>query len=737
MNAVGGEATLPEEDVFRFVEEAPIPPLRGDLKVVALSMRGRRTYVVKDPAALKYFRWGEREYHLASLLDGRRTAGALLEEVQGAFPSTPFNEEDLRKMINQFLGAGLLQTDGRVARLLYLNTRDQTKKAIRRKSWLTVPGKIIMFRIPLFDPDLLLLRLNRHLGFMWRWPAAFVLLSMLLGAGWLVASDAANLATRMPDLFGWQNLVIMWFVLIAVKVVHEFGHGLACKHFGGEVHEMGAIFIVFSPFLFCNASDSWTLSEKWKRLVVTFGGIYFELFLAAVGAVLWVLTPPGLFNQIAFNVMIVCSIVTIFFNANPLMKFDGYYALSDFLEMPNLKERGDRTLVSRSAGVFTGGAGVIRDPMADTMKWTIITYAVASYAWTIFVAYNILQIIGVLLEPAGLDRLAQSTAAVTLLAGILAPPIMIGLHILKTARADDSGQVRRRALISGMIAAFLLAVVFSIPASINVRSACVIDADNRARVTAATAGFIREVSVQDGQQVARGEVLARLENPPLEVELESLRHRLSAIRLEESTVIHEGTAAGASEARSVRRQFEAAEAKAATDVAALELIAPVSGVVIGRDLREKAGTLLRRGDLFCEILPEGPMQALVALNEDDAGLVQAGQKVVFKLRSLPDRTFRGEVLSVDVAPARELPHQSLGEQAGGTVPSVLVPDTNPDSSRAIPAHAIYQARVAVDNFDGVLRPGMSGRIKIECGTKPFGQALWRKVTTMIRTDFRL
>lgn len=735
MNASAAQESTVEE-LYRFSEEVPVPALRGDLKITPILMRGRHMYFVKDPVALKYLRWGEREYHLAMLLNGQRRGPELIDAMQRAFPTTNFGEEDLHRIVNQLLGAGLLKTDGRIARLLYSKTRSHTQETLRKKRWLTLPGKIIMFKVTLFDPDLLLLRLNRQLGFMWSWPAVAVLLGMLAGAAWLVTSDTTNLASRMPDLLGWQNLVIMWFVLIAVKVVHEFGHGLACKHFGGEVHEMGAVFIVFSPFLFCNASDSWMLPEKWKRLVVVSGGIYFELFLAAVGAALWVLTPPGLANQIAFNVMLVCSIITIFFNANPLMKFDGYYALSDLLEMPNLKERGDRTLVSKMSAFFSGTSQV-PDPLADSMKATIMIYAVASYAWMLFITYNILQLIGTLLEPAGLDRMAQSMAAITLTAGLLTPPVLVGLNVVKAARTDVSGTVRRRTLITGGLVAVILTALLSWPVPVAVRGACVIDGENRMRVTAGTAGFIRSVAVRDGDRVAAGDVLARLENPPLATEAASLRLRLQAVELEESAAWQRGSSSAGSGLRALRRQFQAAVDKAETDMAGLELRAPAAGVVLGRELRTKIGALLRRGELFCEILPEGPLHAVVALPEADAGLVEAGQLVAFRLRSLPGQTFNGQVLSVDMAPVRELPHQSLGEQAGGTIPSVLAAGTGSEVTRALPAQVIYQARVAVKNPGEALRPGMSGRLKIDCGRKPLGATIWRKLSSMIRTDFRL
>jgi putative peptide zinc metalloprotease protein len=725
----------PAEEMFNFSEEKPVLALRKDLKITPITMRGRRMYFVKDPIALKYFRWGEREYHLAMLLDGKRRGHELIEAMARTFPADRSGKEEVERIVNQLLGAGLLKTDGHVARLLERKTRDHVRQAARRKRWLTLPGKVIMFKVTLFDPDLLLLRLSRHLRFLWSWQASAVLLAMLAAAAWLVTSDAANLGARMPDLLGWQNILIMWLVLLAVKVVHEFGHGLACKHFGGEVHEMGAMFIVFSPFLFCNASDSWMLPEKWKRLVVVFGGIYFELFLAAVGAALWVLTPPGLVNQIAFNVMLVCSVVTIFFNANPLMKFDGYYALSDLLEMPNLKERGDRTLISRSSELLSGVAAP-PDPLARSMEKTLIFYAVASYAWMLFMAYNILVLLGGLLEPVGLDRLAQSTAGITLLAGLLAPPVMVGMTVMKSVRSDATGQASRRSLLTIALVLAVLAASFAWPVPVSVRSACVIDGENRVRVTAATQGFLEPVTIHDGTKVTQGDLLARLNNPALERELESTRLRLRIAQLEESKALQQaGGATGG--VRAVRRQLEAALAKAESDVAGLELRAPVTGVVVGSHLAEKQGTLLRRGDLFCEIVPEGPLQAVVALNEGEAGLVKEGQRVSFRLHSLASQTFHGRVLEVDTAPVRELPHQSLGQQAGGTIPSVLSAPEAPEQARALPAEVIYRARIAVDNTGEALRPGMSGRIKIECGRSPLGKELWRRFITMIRADFRL
>ena len=731
----GDQGKLPE---FTFRREANVPALRRDLKIIRVSFRLRKAWVVKDPLALQYYRWGEREHRLAMSLDGKRSLSQITEDLRKTHPEMRVEKSDLQTTLNLFLLTGLLQTEATAARQLHENVKQRKAARLRKTKWLGIASKLITFKITLFDPDLLLLRMSRRISFIWSRGALFVLLAMMALSAWLLFSDAGQLTERMPDILGWQNLLILWLVMIAVKVVHEFGHGLSCKHYGGEVHEMGAMFILFSPFLFCNATDSWTFREKKQRLIVTFGGIYLELFLAAVAAALWVLTPPGLFNQVCFNVMLVCSVMTIFFNVNPLMKFDGYYALSDLLEIPNLKERGDKALVSRVAGFFTGGEGVLRDPLVESTKGIVLTYALASYAWTFTMAYNILWVIGGMLQPYGLDRLAQSVAGLVLLVGIVAPPFMVAMHIKHLFKGDESGGLKRRVLRRGMLAALVLAAVLNIPLPVHIRSACAIDSAHRVRVTASVDGYIRKVAVEDGQQVKTGEVLGVLENPRLEIQLATLESETLAVRTQFDVAAQQGDKSNLSSLRGLAAQLEAAMAKMRQDAQGLKLQSPVDGQVIGRDFSMMEGHLLRRGELFCEVIPEGPLVVVVALDELSAGKVGLGQKAEFKLRSLPGASFHGSVLSVEAAPSTTFPHEALGQHAGGTVPSTMTASQTPGgSAQAMPTGTIYKARVAIDNPDGILRPGMSGRLRIDCGKRPLGKIMWDGITSMIRTDFRL
>src|SRR5206468_11742270 len=146
-----------------------------------------------------------------------------------------------------------------------------------------------------------------------------------------------------------KNWIYLGGTLAITKVIHEFGHGLSCKHFGGECHEMGVMLLVMTPCLYCNVSDSWMLPNKWHRAAIGAAGMYIELVMASIATFLWWFSEPGLLNNVCLAVMFVCSVTTLVFNANPLMRYDGYYILADLLEIPNLRQKAGQVL-SRTLG---------------------------------------------------------------------------------------------------------------------------------------------------------------------------------------------------------------------------------------------------------------------------------------------------------------------------------------------------------------------------------------------------
>src|SRR5437660_1391675 len=227
-----------------------------------------------------------------------------------------------------------------------------------------------------------MLRYTRWIFTWWFFAAS---LGLMASAIVLILTHFATFYKNLPEyheFFQWNRMLYLWIALGIVKVIHEFGHGISCKAFGGECHEMGALFLCLSPCLYCNVSDSWTLPSKWRRIIISFAGIYVELVIAALATWVWWNSPDGsMIANVSLCVMVLCSVSTFVFNANPLMRFDGYYIMADWLEIPNLRDRCNKYLKNIFFD-YCLGIEVPPEPyMTLNRRILFLTYAVAAYIY--------------------------------------------------------------------------------------------------------------------------------------------------------------------------------------------------------------------------------------------------------------------------------------------------------------------------------------------------------------------
>jgi putative peptide zinc metalloprotease protein len=260
--------------------------LRRDLVIEAQKYEGRTYHVVKDPVSLRYYRLKDNEYFLLQYLDGKHTLEEAQKEYEIRYRPDRLKLEDVEAFGQQLINAGLAQNESpRAGKQLF----DQRKKR-RRSEWMQTLTNILYIKLPIFDPDWLLKRMLRWVG--WIFSFTFFLLSvaLMLSAAGLVATHFETFRSKLPEqhiFFRFQTIAYMWAALGAVKIIHEFGHGLSCKVFGGEVHEMGALLLCLSPALYCNVSDAWTLPNKWHRIIISAAGIYVELVIASIATFVW------------------------------------------------------------------------------------------------------------------------------------------------------------------------------------------------------------------------------------------------------------------------------------------------------------------------------------------------------------------------------------------------------------------------------------------------------------------
>ncbi len=292
--------------------------LRPDVEITEQMQRGEKCYVIKDPLSLRYFRISELEHSVASLMDGANTVDDICSKIAERTGGLQIPKETIADFAVTLRRANLLaNTFPDDARVLY-----RTMKVRRKMLGLRHKIKNILYvKIPLVDPDKFLTRTYSCVSFVFTWGFMVVAAIVFLLAARIVTGEWDRLVGGLEGLLTLENLFYFWFLFIAVKVIHELGHAYTCKHYGGEVHEMGLLFLVLTPCLFTNVSDAWTFKKGRAKFFTSFAGIIIELFLAALAALVWAATfeYPGLVHELSYKIMILCSITSILFNGNPLM----------------------------------------------------------------------------------------------------------------------------------------------------------------------------------------------------------------------------------------------------------------------------------------------------------------------------------------------------------------------------------------------------------------------------------
>ena len=369
---------------------------------------------MKDPVSLRYFHLGETEMFLFQLLKRPRTCQELKERFEGAFPPKRIAVEQIVDFCARLHAHHLLVADG-AGQAAVLRQRSERR---RRDSALNSLFGLLAIRLPgvCAEPWLARLAWLGRILFSRSFALAALLVSLL--AALLLFGRAGEFVRELPTLQSLaQPRILGYFLLtmIAVKVFHELGHALACRRFGGECHEMGVMLLAFTPCLYCDVSDSWMFASRWQRIVVALAGIYVELLVASLAAILWFFSEPGLVHTISLYIIVTCTVSTIIINGNPLLRYDGYYVLSDLLGIPNLDEQSRRALwepVSRWISRRDGPA----EPLDANRCWLAL-YAAAAAVYRLAVLGFILWFLHHLLTQNHLRPLAD-ILAVTVLGGV-------------------------------------------------------------------------------------------------------------------------------------------------------------------------------------------------------------------------------------------------------------------------------------------------------------------------------
>ncbi|MFN4258701.1 MAG: site-2 protease family protein [Gemmataceae bacterium] len=724
--------------------------LRPDLEILPHRYEGKTFYIVKDPVSLRYYRFKEQERFLLGLMDGEHTLEDAQKEFEKRFRPERLTLEDLEAFGQQLLTVGLAHNESpQAGKQLF----DRRKKRLRRE-WTATLTNILYIKIPLIDPDRLLVRMLPWLW--WIFTPLFFAASVLfmLSAVFLVATHFDTFMEKLPsyqEFFRFKTVVYLWIALGIVKVIHEFGHGLSCKAFGGEVHEMGFLLLCLSPCLYCNVSDAWTMPNKWYRIIISFAGIYVELVIAALATFIWWYTPSQPFiNNLALSLMVVCSVSTVVFNGNPLMRFDGYYILADWLEIPNLRDRSNRFLKNL---VLEKCLGVETQPepyMALNRRILFVTYAVVSYIYRWVITFSILYFLYSFLKPYKLQSISAMLALAALGSLIGWPLYRFAQGLHKRGRLPDMKKARVSVTVAGLVGLLLFFFLVPLPVS-RVRETALVQLQPEAITHVYVpypGGMLEYLPIRYGQQVEKQEIIARFRNIGLENELEDartqqyIRHQqILAYRSEiDKTPNRDRRAQLEVALRSVEGELEIYQARVTNleeRLRGLVVRAPVAGVILNPPHLDEVGKLWDKDveTPLCGIADPNQLRVLMPVSPADFRLlkedVELARKtndgelaVTIRVQGQGSHTCRGMIAYLPESEAREVP-LALTTRGGG--PLAVKP--SPDPKQLVPQTQQYLVAINFLEPDLALCPGTLAQVKVHCRWRTAAWWVWRKIAS--------
>jgi putative peptide zinc metalloprotease protein len=724
--------------------ETRILPIRRrvDLSCREQHIGGSRYWHIKDPVSLRYYQLSPEEHAVLMMLDGTVSLQEVRRRFEIEFAPQRLSLPQVQSFLAMLHSSGLVISDSPgQAQILVSRTNSQRSQHLLKQF-----SNVLAIRFRGFDPHRFLNWLVPRTRFLFAPWCVTICVGLMLTAGVLAAVRADTLFARLPhfhEFFGATNLLLLAATLAVTKVLHELGHAVSCRHFGGECHEMGVMLLVLTPCLYCNVSDAWMMPSRWQRIVISAAGIYIELLLSSICLFMWWFSVPGAFNSLCLNVVFVCSVNTLLFNGNPLLRYDGYYILADLVEIPNLRQQAGALFRNWMSIWFLDTELANRRLLPQRRKAFLATWHVASWLYRLLVIWGIMWFVHRVLDPYGLEPLVVVLAALTA-AGMFLSPLVSLVNLLTSpfwSRTVNWPRFRIRTLfVFGLIGGGLM-----IPFPFSVRTPAVIRPENARSVFVQQEGTLLW-TIAPGMPVERNQKLATIQNRSLDrtiVKLEGdvalLEQRLENFanrRLRDGDTVD--ALIPATQERLQEKQDELQHRFA--DRERLILRAPIAGVVIppasiprakqqttqstelprwsGSPLdKANIGTTLATGTELCLIGKPDHFEAIIAIDQGDVEFVVTGQKVELLIDHVAEEILTGEIVDVaeidlDVAPRELIEHDEF--------PTRLDADGIPR-----PLATAYQARVRLDPVASQLIVRATGLAKIHSHPQSAGQRLLR------------
>ncbi len=655
-----------------------VATVRSELDVSRQVFRDGPGYVVRDPISFKTLRLDPEDYQVLVALREDRSLSETFDALVADGVLSQDDEEDFYAFVLNLHRQGMLS--------LPVNDADSLYARFERRRRLEARAKILGFlflRVPLVNPDLFLDRTVRFVAPLFTRNALIAWALLMLAALGVAIARWSDLTAPVLAMISGDRLILLWFTLIALKVIHEFGHAYACKIFNGKVPEMGAFFILFTPCAYVDATDSWSFPSRTRRIIVALAGMYFESIVGAIALFVWALTSDSTLNTIAYQTVMLSTIVTIGFNANPLMRYDGYYILSDLVNIPNLRSRATEAFRNFLKRIALGIR--VDDGLSRRHRHILIALGLAFSLYKTTLVFTMSAVIATKIYFLGI-----AIALFYALSTILKQGIKLVQYLLF---ADETRPVRLRA-IAVLVLLFVIvpACLTLIPIRPTTTVRGVIGHTRETTIRAQVPGFLTVPPPPVGAEVPGGAPLASLENPELEaqVAIAAASAQISAATLRRHAILDDLlpppwlTQSAVDLARLADAEHQAA---------LLHPKAPYRARIIERHTPYE-GTYLNPGDAIATIAAGG-LCADLLIREDELELypLAVGDELTCRPVADPTRTIRARVDFVESAATRDEVDPFMTSMGAGAI------TINPHSGRA--AHPLVRVRLTLLDADGL------------------------------------
>ncbi|WP_261835250.1 site-2 protease family protein [Vibrio ishigakensis] len=618
--------------------------------------RDKVWYVLQDHVTGQFQRFTPQAYQLIGLMNGERTLQQIWDiackELKEDLPS----QDEVINLVGQLNKANVVQTNV-LPSIKHLHRRSETEQ---RKKILQQLKSPLSVRIPLVDPERFLSATCGVARVIFsKFGALCWLLVVALGILFATLHWTALTNNLSDQVLGVENLFLMALVYPVIKLAHELGHGWAVKRWGGEVHEMGIMLLIFIPVPYVDASAATSFSNKYQRMIVGAIGVLAELFMAALAMIVWVLVEPGIVRALAYNVMLIGGISTLLFNGNPLLRFDAYYVLADFLEIPNLAARGNAQVGYLVKRYLFRISQVRTNAHSASESFWLVLYAVASYVYRLFVMVAISLfvaskyfIIGIIL------------AIWSVMTSLVVPVVKV------VAKPRQDPLMRKKSVAiylgSSLLIAGIAFILFYLPLPYKTYAQGVIYVPQEAYIRAQTEGFVDKVYIENDSEIGVGDTILELDSPGLESRAEVLRAQLDEARFRYEASVNNRT-----ESEILLQEYRYLEQEywdVTNRLSNLTIKSPASGNFVFAYRNSEEGRFYNRGEIIGFLVDFETLPLAAMISEDDIDRVRSEtHAVTLKLASQPNKEYPSKILRQVPSSTRTLPSYVLSTEGGGLI----------------------------------------------------------------------